>query len=134
MSRFGSLNVLLKYYTNTYNIFIGYIISIFPVNTWVMYRPLYYCRICATDRHTSNSPINHHVSGNFVSAHRWRGRVVLLRAGRWTQTTDVYGIWDERGADGVIVSINACANTGGIVPGRTNTGSSVAVPIRFRVA
>jgi len=97
--------------------------------------PLYRFRIvCVTDRHTSDPPVDHHVPRNSVPAHRRCDRVVLLRAGRRSQTTDVHGVGDERGADGVVVRVDARADAGGDVPGRTDTGSGVPVSVRFGVA
>lgn len=86
------------------------------------------------DRHPAEPPVDHHVSGHSVPAHRRPGRLVLLRVGRRSQATDVHGVRDERRADGVVVHVGARAHAGGGLPGGTDTGSGVPVSVRFRVA
>lgn len=72
--------------------------------------------------------------GHPVPAHGRRGRMVLLCTRGRSETADVDGVQHERGADGVVVRIGARTHAGGRLPGGTDTGHSVAVPVRRGVA
>lgn len=69
--------------------------------------------------------------GHVVPAHRRHGRMVLLRLGGRPETSNVNGVQNEHRADGVVVRVGARAHADRRLPGGTDTGHRVPVPVRL---